>query len=1260
MKNIGQQSFSGDRFEVIKILGEGGMGIVYEVVDQKLGSRLALKTIKEENSESLLMLKREFRSLQDLKHKNLISFGELFEDQGRWFFTMELIADAVDLVSYIRDTDFTNDHNTSSSNMLLNNFPSSNIGNTEPKALHIEDISDHIKYNEARLRTSFVQLCEGLKVLHTSGRLHRDIKPGNVMVDPNGRVIIMDFGLVTETQEHLKTMSRFFPVGTSAYMSPEQAANGALSPASDWYSVGVVLFQALTGKLPFEGNFSSIMLEKQTRKAPSPDEYVKNLPKDLIKLTNQLLSFDPSERGESDSIIQSFSGTDVSLFMKRSNHLSNSDFYVGREKELDLLKTSYEKFIGGTGVLNIIHGPSGLGKSDLIRTFLKTNVMHTRNTIILKGRCYEHESVPFKAVDAVIDALSQVLIKMPKEDQYYVTPQDSAYLTRVFPVLNRVESMSMNVIKKSDREDPQEIRSLAFGALRELFKRISNKYKLVVYIDDFQWADDDSLKLLRSLFKSPGAPVVFLVFSHLTEGSGSLDEQDFNSIYSIIPGEKIMVPVYPLSEKESVTLAEKLFEAYGVSSKKEFLDVIAKESGGYPLFISELVKHISSLSGRIPENQDFVLENVLWERISSLEPESRKILETICISTVPVSLEFITEINNSTSGAFMRLISELRISGLLRSSGRKNDWKLEPHHERVRRSVLENLSPEVLKQWHRIFAKKYKQTGNHQPDILAYHYHAAEEYKLARYYYIEAAENACTIMAFEQSIIFYKKAIKLSDLNDINTDNELRKLWQNYAIVLADSGHSQEAAHAYLKLVDGAVTAEKLNIQRIAGGLLLRSGHMDEGIDVMEKILKTLKIRLPKTPVKILLSLVYRRFLLRLRGLSFKSKDISQISAENYEKVEIFHSITDGMGIADVIKGADLGTRWVHAALNVGEPRQVLEALSREVNYIASSGNYGSTYTHKILSAINRILEKVDYPVISGYMHSADAYRHYMSGNYSLALKAAEDSIKVFENFNSYYWERAQMSFVVVWSLFYLGELDDMSHRAEIMLDNANERDDLLAFSGNFLGLPNIAYMDKYGVENAELEVEKLIRRWTTKGYHLQHYWYLLNRFNINTYNGNFNTSYNLIHENWNILKKSLLLLLPSIGNESVYMKARAALGIYRENTESRKKSLLREAVSGNKKLLRSSHPWNQGISHFLSSQIFSLKGDDDSSVQELKLAIDHFDSFEMKLHANTGRHKAGMLIGGDEGKELMDTAQIYFSKQSFRDPERLTGLIVY
>src|SRR6185503_12168672 len=234
----GEEHFAGTgRFQVMRRLGEGGMGVVYEVHDRVRDEVVALKTLLRTSAADLYRLKREFRSLADVAHPNLVCLYELFVEDERCFFTMELIR-GVSFVDHARKTP----------------CPSGD-----------------------RLVDALRQLVDGVSALHRHGKLHRDIKPSNVLVTPEGRVVILDFGLIAEQSPQTAGDVSYESGGTPAYMSPEAASGAAPSEASDWYAVGVTLYEALTGRVPVAGSFLDVMLGRADD-PPSPAQLGADVP----------------------------------------------------------------------------------------------------------------------------------------------------------------------------------------------------------------------------------------------------------------------------------------------------------------------------------------------------------------------------------------------------------------------------------------------------------------------------------------------------------------------------------------------------------------------------------------------------------------------------------------------------------------------------------------------------------------------------------------------------------------------------------------------------------------------------------------------------------------------------------------------------------------------------------------------------------------------------------------------------------------------
>jgi serine/threonine protein kinase len=1245
-------SFEGtDRFRIQRRLGAGSFGTVYEVFDRERGAAVALKVLNQADPAAIYRFKKEFRALADVTHPNLVELYELMSDGTRWFFTMELV-DGVPFLSHLRGGASPSFKGST----IVYPLEARREADTAESEIPIAKPSPAPAPDWNRLRSLLLQLAEGVSALHAAGCVHRDIKPRNVMVTRDGRVVILDFGLVAElAPPRLDRSSGLHAVGTPAYMSPEQARGLAVGESSDWYSVGVILYEALTGVLPFQGETIELLTSKLRDEPIPPRERVPGVPEDLDLLCRQLLQREEEKRPSGAEILERLRGGKPASrpSIAPSSTSSRPAPFIGRKEQLAALHEAFAKTKEGRVATLLVRGRSGMGKSTLVRHFLKELAQRDPACIILSGRCYERESMPYKALDSLIDALTQYLRALPPHETEALLPHDVLTLARLFPVLKRVEVISRARRRGPEIPDSQELRRRAIAALRELFTRLADRVSLVLFIDDLQWGDADSAALLSAILRPPDPPPLLLIGCTRNESGGAEESASF------LPARVSPLEDDPLSSPEELFLdqltpaeAEELARGLlgGGRSASEAARAIAIESRGNPLFLDELV-HASFDEGPGRPAGTLTLHELIGRRVSRLPDQARRLLEVVAIAGEPVERSVALRAADLETGE-AQAVSVLQANRLVRSHRTKGRDALETTHDHVRETVVRGLPADTAKTRHRRLAQALEAWGQADPEALAVHFHAADELETAAEYVVQAARQASEALAFDRAARLYVVALNLGA-----GEAQMRALRVGLGDALTNAGRGAEAAEAYSAAARGASAADNLELRRRAAEQLLRSGHVDRGIAAIRDVLDAVGMKLPEGPRRALLSLLLRRAWIRVRGIGFRERDVSQVSAERLMRIDVCWSVAAGLGIVDTIRGNDFQARQLLLALRAGEPYRVARALALEVAYNATGGGRSRRRTEKLWKATSSLATRIGHPHTSGLATFVAGLAAYLEGRWRTAQELCDRAEGILrERCTGVAWELGNARFYALRSLVFMGRFEELSRRLPSCLKDAQLRGDLYEETNLRARVSYAVLLALDKPEKARQEIRETVARWSHRGYYVQHYYDLIGQTEVDLYEGNAEDAWRRVVSNWRAFRRSLLRRIQFVFLESHHLHARAVVAAVAAGKLSGRHLKLAERDA--RSIERAGMPWSDPFAQLIRASIAAFRGDTPAAVGFLASAESGFETTDAGLSWAAARSRRGELLGGAEGEKLVLEAEAWMRSQRIANPARLRMLL--
>ncbi|HWE09077.1 MAG TPA: protein kinase [Solirubrobacteraceae bacterium] len=771
------------RYCVERLLGEGAHKQVYLARDTTLDREVALALIRAAGltPERAERVRREAQAMGRLaSHPNIVTVFDAGEEGGRPYIVEEYVSGGT-VADLLAET---------------------------PGPLPID-----------RAVGIAADLCAALAYAHGHGMVHRDLKPANVWLDPSGTAKLGDFGLVAAMRHSGTTLARLTEegglLGTLAYIAPEQALGRAAEPRADLYSLGVVLYELVTGRIPFASDDALGIITQHLRTPPvAPVWQNPDVPKALDALIVRLLAKDPRDRpqdaAEVGAALESLKAAPIpgpaGAPQRAVNPLDRlaGGVHVGREHEVEELCAAADLAFAGRGQLVLISGEAGIGKTRLTEEL--TTYAHLRNALVLWGRCYEGEGAPpywpwVQIVRAyAVDHDPQVLADAMGPGAADIA-QIVSEVGRRLPDLVPAPALT-----------PEQARFRLFDSITTFLVDASRREPLVLVLDDLHCADRPSLLLLEFLARAVVDSRLLVVGTYRDTELGQQHPlaHCLGELSRAHAPRRIVLGGLTRSE-----VGRYIVMTAGVEPDGTLLEAVHDKTEGNPLFVGEVVRLLSA-EGRLERFADEPagdvtipreVREVLARRLERLSDPCRATLSVAAILGGEFHLRVLQAVVDLSPERVLDTLDEAVAARVLAATG--------PGRYRFAHGVVADALAESIPAGRR--AELHRQVGlaleklfadRLEPHLaeLAHHFleaaPAGELDKGLRYASV-AAERAAGGLAYEDAAQLYERALRALELT--GTDGALRfDLLLALAEAYAHAGSVQPARGAFRRAADHA------------------------------------------------------------------------------------------------------------------------------------------------------------------------------------------------------------------------------------------------------------------------------------------------------------------------------------------------------------------------------------------------------------------------------------------------------------------------
>ncbi|MEI7892745.1 MAG: AAA family ATPase [Myxococcales bacterium] len=1044
-------------------------------------------------------------------------------------------------------------------------------------------------FDERRLRAALIQSAHGLEALHQAGWTHGNITRSTVVVTREGRCVLLDLGLLSATP---------------------------LTPAVDLYALGTLLLEALTGQPP---------------SGPASSALASSVPLDLKELCIDLLNDDPVSRPSARDVLRRLGSEPVSgvvLHPLRSR-------LVGRRNEVARLHDALDEARSGKLAVVLIEGEPGVGKSALIRGFM-TDLSSAPDVICLSGRCHERESVPFKALDGIMDDLATYLGTLSPSTLAPLLPSPLTPLITMFPVFG---GLTQGAPSEHSVLDAREQRTRAFRAVRRLFDALSRRLTLVAIIDDLQWTDADSMTLLAEVLGPPNPPPI-LFMATMRTGLKPRPSGTFATVPESVAQGARHVNMEPLGPQDAKELALATLADLGGTRDLD-LEPVLRASRGHPLFVMELAARLVSMG---PDGPVRGIEDAIWERVRALHGSARHLLEALSLAGLPTSLEVLAAAASIEIGEGSRAVLSLTSARLVVAGGLGRHDLIEPYHERVAFTVCQHLSDEAKRRQHEGLAHALDR-ADADPVTLAAHWTEAGEEPKARACLVRAADAASKSLAFDRAARLYRLALRRGDLGMTSQ----RYLEAKLADALTNAGRGAEAAAVRLSLAHDADPLEALDLRRMAAEQLLSSGHVDDGLATLREVVRAARIPYPETPLGTLVLLVFLRLLVMLRGFSHQAR--TEVDARERLRVDCAWSTACGLLMTDTIRGSYFQTYAMLAALRLGDPPRVVRSLC--FGSLLEGGS-DRAQSERLIERARLLADDLQTSYARALVAGAEGGLAYFWGEGPRSLPLLLQAEALFrDSCIGATFELATVRLMIDRVLICRGKYRELAERTPALVQDAEHRNDLYALLIAKTVAETTLGLAADTPDLVEASLSQASSHLAAGGFHVQHYLWLVARVQLDLYRGDSAQAHARLTEHWRLFERSLLPRVAIIRIQTQDLRARTAIALAASG-DPRREALVREAEQIARSLDKEKASWAHAIAKTLRASLAGLSGS--HPIEALQTAIDACHDHGMDMHATAARWQLARLRGDHDGAA---DAESWMRMETVVAPARMAAFLL-